>query len=87
MNPKPAFVLTTTERQRRYQARRRVGLFVVQHEIHEDDIDELIDAGLLDPGLDHSREEVGGAVGKAFRKWIECRRFTDANALREHGRK
>jgi hypothetical protein len=62
---------TRAERQRRHQSRRRVGLFVVQHEIHEDDIDELIEAGLLEPGQDHSREEIGRAAGKAFRSWIQ----------------
>ncbi len=73
--------LSTAERQRRHKARRDAGFFVVQHEIHEDDIDELIDAGLLEPGQDHSREEVGRAVGKAFRIWTERSSQKNTNAL------
>jgi hypothetical protein len=76
---------TRAERQRRHQSRRRVGLFVVQHEIHEDDIDELIEAGLLDPGQDYSREEIGRAVSKAFRSWIESRGQKNTNALDREG--
>ncbi len=74
---------SAAERQRRHKARRRAGLFVVEHEIHENDIDELIRAGLLEPGQFVSRKEIGAAVGKAFRSWVEERGLTGANALCE----
>ncbi len=58
-------------RQRRHRARRRAGLLVVPVEIHEEDPDELVRRGLLDPAQINNPREVGRAVGKALKRWTK----------------
>src|SRR5262245_17933322 len=49
-------------RQRRWRSRVRAGAFCVTNEIDVDDIEALCAAGLLPPGVDHSREDVAAAI-------------------------
>ena len=51
-------------RQRRHRARRRAGLLVVPVEIHEEDPDELVRRGLLDPAQINNPGKLDGPWAK-----------------------
>ncbi len=73
-------------RQRRYRARRHAGLLVVPVEIHEENPEELVRRGLLDPAQINDPGEVGRVVGVAFKAWLRNLRTSGCHTLRRSGR-
>lgn len=57
--------MTPAERSRRYRGRKRAGEMVVRVQLAREDIDALIDAGLLPAWSDDDREAVEAALARA----------------------